>query len=54
MEKQMTIQVKEAQEILEVFSSLDKKAKELALATLTGMRLVSEVDRRNKEKEKVS
>jgi len=52
-DSEITIQVKEAQEILEVFSLLDEKTKELALATLIGMRLVSEVDR-NKRKEKTA
>lgn len=40
--KKNAIAVKEAQELLEIFGSLDNETKELALATLTGMRLVSE------------
>lgn len=40
--KKNAIDVKEAQELLEIFGSLDNETKELALATLTGMRLVSE------------
>lgn len=42
LEKKIAIEVKEAQELLEIFGSLDNETKELALATLTGMRLVSE------------
>ncbi|WP_159436141.1 hypothetical protein [Anaerosalibacter sp. Marseille-P3206] len=45
-EKKIT--VKEAQLLLETVSSLDEKTKELAFATLTGMRLVSEANRKNK------
>jgi hypothetical protein len=40
--KKNAIDIKEAQELLEIFGSLDNETKELALATLTGMRLVSE------------
>lgn len=40
--KKIAIEVEEAQELLEIFGSLDNETKELALATLTGMRLVSE------------
>ena len=54
MKEQMTIQLKDVQELLETFSLLNEKSKEIALATLTGMRLVSEVDRKNRKTEKIS
>jgi len=48
LKKKMSIEIEDAKEVLEVFSSLDDKTKELALATLTGMRLVSEVKQTKK------
>lgn len=42
----VNINIQDAQKVLELFSKLDNKKKEIALATLTGMVLVTECDKK--------
>lgn len=41
-------ELKDMQEILEIFSTFDEQTKRTAMATLTGMRLVSEADKKSR------
>lgn len=42
-------ELKDMQELLEIFSTFDEATKRTAMATLTGMRLVSEAEKKSKE-----
>ena len=41
-------ELKDMQEVLKIFSTFDEATKRTAMATLTGMRLVSEAEKKNK------